>query len=172
MLKLAGSILLMIGCIGLGMKKTAEEKGRIRELREIRRIIQRLQSEITYGKRTLPEICLLFGHCMEEPYRSAFAVIFRRLEENDGSTIAHIWKEEMEAVMRDLPLREDEKEALCSLPAYQGILDNAMQAADMGQSLDVLTGRIDSAQAEYENKTKVIMSVSFMTGMFLVILLL
>lgn len=74
--------------------------------------------------------------------------------------------------MRDLPLQEEEKEILCTLPSHQGILDNAMQAVDVGQSLDVLTEHISHAQAEYENKAKVIMSISFMTGMFLIILLL
>lgn len=43
MCKLAGILLLMIGCIGLGRNKVAEEKRRIRELREIRRMVLRIQ---------------------------------------------------------------------------------------------------------------------------------
>lgn len=60
----------------------------IRELREIRRMVIRIQSEMAYGKRTLPEICLLFGQCMEEPYRTAFLSIYRKLEENDGTDLS------------------------------------------------------------------------------------
>lgn len=172
MLKLAGILLLMTGCIGLGINKAAEEKERIRELREIRRIVQRMQYEMRYGKRTLPEICLLFGQCMKEPYRSAFLEVFQRVEENDGTALEHIWKERMRACMSSLPLKEEEKEILYTLPEQQGILDETMQAADAGQSLDLLTEHIRRAEAEYENKSRVIMSISVMAGLFLAILLL
>ena len=70
MFKLAGILLLMAGCAGLGFERVAEEKRRINELREMRRMIVRMQDEMLYGKRTLPEICLLFGQCMKVPYRS------------------------------------------------------------------------------------------------------
>ena len=81
MFKFAGILLLMAGCIGLGFNKVAEEKRRIRELREIRRMVMRIQSEMAYGKRTLPEICLLFGQCMEEPYRTAFLSAYEKFAE-------------------------------------------------------------------------------------------
>lgn len=172
MLKLTGSLLLMTGCTGLGINKVMEEKKRIRELREIRRMTVRIQNEMTYGKRTLPEICLLFGQCMEEPYRSAFLTIFQKMEENHGTAFEKIWKEETGKCMRDLPLKEEEKNILQNLPEHMGLLEETMQAADIGQSLDMISEHIARAEAEYENKTKVIMSVSVMAGLFLVILLL
>lgn len=172
MLKLAGILLLMTGCIGLGVNKVAEEKRRIRELREIRLIVQRMQSEMIYGKRTLPEICLLFSQCMREPYCSVFLEIFQRINENDGCTLESIWKERMDVCMSAMPLKEEEKEILRSLPRQQGILDETMQAAKVGQSLDVLEEHIRQAETEYGNKSKVIMSISVMMGLFLTILLL
>jgi stage III sporulation protein AB len=74
--------------------------------------------------------------------------------------------------MRGLPLRREEKDILCNLPAYLGSLDEKQQAADIGQSLDVLTARIAQAEAGYENRARVIMSVSVTAGIFVVILLL
>lgn len=172
MFRFAGILLLMAGCTGLGINKVAEEKGRIRELREIRGIIIRMQNEMIYGKRTLPEICLLFGEWAKEPYRSAFTAIFERFEENDGRVLQVLWEEEMEKCMKNLPLKEEEKAFLKNLPAQFGIPDETIQAAGIGQSLDTLTERIAKAQTEYENKAKVIMSISIMAGLFLIILLL
>lgn len=172
MLKLAGILLLMIGCTGLGINKVSEEKRRIKELREIRRMIIRMQNEMRYGKRTLPEICLLFGQCMEEPYRSAFLELFYKLEENDGTVLNKMWKEQMDTCMMGLPLKEEEKNILKNLPEHLGIQDETMQAADIGQSLDMLEDHIHQAEAEYENKIRVIMSISVMAGLFLTILLL
>ncbi|MDE5866755.1 MAG: stage III sporulation protein AB [Lachnospiraceae bacterium] len=169
MLKLAGIIMLMFGCIGLGINKVSEEKRRIRELREIRNIVVRIQNEMAYGKRTLPEICLILGRNSTEPYSDAFMNIFQRLEENDGTVLDNIWKEQLKNCMEDMPLGEEEKNILISLPEHMGIMDGAMQAADIGQSLDMLTGHIVKTETEYENKAKVIMSVSVMAGLFLVI---
>lgn len=172
MLKLAGILLLMAGCSGLGINKVAEEKRRIRELRQIRRIILRIQNEMTYGKRALPEMCLLFGQCMEEPYRTAFLMIYKRLEENGGSGFGSIWKEELEDCMRNLSFQREEKEILCNMPECLGIMDEKQQAADIGQSLDFLEAHITQAENEYENRAKVIMSISVTAGIFIVILLL
>lgn len=172
MLKLAGVILLMTGCTGLGISMVLDEKRRIRGLREIRRIILRMQSEMVYGKRTLPEICMLLSQHMEKPYRQAFCEIFHRLEENDGSMLEIIWKEKMEVCMKGMPLKEEEKAVLIGLPDNMGILDETTQAANIGQSLDMIDERIRRAESEYEGKSRVIMSISVMVGLFLIILLL
>ena len=172
MFKLTGILLLMAGCCGLGINRVAEAKQRIRELREIRRMVIRIQSEMVYGKRALPEICQLFGQCMEEPYRTAFLTIFRKLEENDGTDLNRIWMEQMEDCMKNLPLLKEEKDILRNMPEYLGVLDERQQAADIGQSLDFLTAHIAQAEAGYENQARVIMSISVMAGIFLVILLL
>lgn len=171
MLKLAGIMLLMAGCIGLGISRVAEEKGRIRELREIRQIVTRLKNEMAYGKRTLPEICRLLGESGKEPYRTIFLDIFRKTEENAGASLVSIWKEEMENGMRMLPLKEEEKDILRDLPERIFCPDEVMQAADIGQSLEMITAHILSAEAEYANKSRVIISVSVTAGIFLSILL-
>lgn len=169
MLKLAGIIILMLGCIGLGIDKVSEEKRRLCHLREIRNMIVRIQNEMVYGKRTLPEICIILSRNTIEPYCSAFLQVFQRLEENDGTMLENIWKEQLKNCMEDMPLEEAEKNILINLPEHMGIMDGTMQAADIGQSLDMLTGHIAKTEAEYENKAKVIMSVSVMAGLFLVI---
>lgn len=172
MLKLAGIMLMMAGCIGLGISRTAEEKRRINELRAIRRIIFRIQSEMTYGKRTLPEICLILSRCMGDTYKQAFLEIFYKLEKNDGSVLEDIWKEKFEACMKELPLKEEEKAVLIGLPEHLGILDETIQAGNIGQSLDMIEERIRQAELEYEGRSRVIMSISVMAGLFLSILLL
>lgn len=172
MLKLAGIILLMMGCVGLGVSKVSEEKRRINELRAIRRVIFRIQSEMAYGKRTLPEICLILSKCTEDTYKQAFLEIYNKFKENDGSILEDIWKAKLEKCMKELPLKEDEKAVLIRLPEHLGILDETIQAKNIGQSLDMIEERIKNAEHEYEGKSRVIMSISVMTGLFLIILLL
>ncbi len=172
MLKLAGMILLMTGCVGFGINKVSEEKRRIRELREIKRMVLRVRSEIVYGKRTLPEICLLLGQYAKEPYSQAFSRIFQRMEKNDGSVLPDVWKEELGLCMKGLPLKEEEKEVILSLPDRSGIMDENGQADNTGQSLDMIDERIRRAESEFEGKSRVILSISVMSGFFIIILLL
>lgn len=172
MFKLAGFLMLIFGCTGLGINKVAEEKQRIRELREIRRIIVRIQNEMIYGKRTLPEIGIILGTCTEEPYRSAFISLGEKWQEREETDLACIWRNELEIRIRRLPLREEEKEILLYLPAQLGLMDETQQAAGIGQSLDMLSAHSREAEAEYADKARVIMSISVMAGLFIGILLL
>lgn len=172
MLKLAGIVILLTGCIGMGISKVKDEKRRVRELQQIKRILIRIQNEMVYGKRTLPEICLLLSQCMEMPYQTIFYQIYQQLQDNRGNVLEEIWKRQMESELKELPLKKEERDILYSLPEHLGIQDETMQAADIGQSLDMLTAHIRQAESEYENKTKVIMSLSITAGLFLSIILL
>lgn len=162
----------MSGCVGMGISKVREEKRRTWELRQIKRIITRIQNEMIYGKRTLPEICFLLSGCMEQPYQEIFYNIYQKLGENRGVVLEKLWKEQMENGLKELPLKKEEKDILYTLPEHLGIQDETMQAADIGQSLDMVTERVRRAEAEYESKAKVIMSLSVTAGLFISILLL
>lgn len=171
MFKLAGFLMLIFGCTGLGVGKVAEERQRIRELREIRRIIVRIQNEMIYGKRTLPEIGIILGTYAEEPYRSAFISLGEKWQKSEETDLAGIWRNELEIRMHGLPLAKEEKEILLYLPSQLGLMDETQQAAGIGQSLDMLSIHSRKAEEEYENKARVIMSISVMAGLFIGILL-
>lgn len=172
MLKLAGIVMLLAGCVGMGISKVGDEKSRVNELRQIKKIIIRIQNEMIYGKRTLPEICFLLSQCMEMPYQNIFLGIYQQLRENKGDVLETIWKEQMAIGLKPLPLKIEEKNILYCLPEHLGIQDETMQAASIGQSLDMLTEHIRQAETEYENKAKVIMCLSITAGLFISIILL
>jgi len=101
-----------------------------------------------------------------------FAFFSGKLEKNPGASLDDIWKEQMEKCMQNLPLQREEKNILRNLPEYLGTMDEKQQAADIGQSLDLIAAHIGQAEAEYGNRSRVIMSISVMAGIFIVILLL
>ncbi len=172
MFKLAGMILLMMGCTGMGINRVQEEKRRIFELYQIKRMILRIQNEMVYGKRTVAEICLLLSEHSEAPFRGIFSEIYKKQQENKGCPLEKIWMEQMRIGMKDSPLKQEEKEILQNLMGTLGIQDGTMQAADVGQSLDYITDKIKQAEKEFENRTKIILSISVSMGLFLSILLL
>lgn len=172
MLKLIGSLCILAGCVGWGGSRIGEEKSRIRHLRELIRIIRRIQSEISYGKHTLPEICLILSENCHTPFRECFRGICERNGDGDAGCLEQIWTQEMTQGLRTARLQEDEKEILRTLPQNLGMQEEKYQAENIGQSMDLLTRKCRQAEEAFENRSRVIFSLSILTGVFLVILFL
>lgn len=172
MYRLAGIFFILAGCIGWGNGKVGQERDRIRHLRSLVQIFDRMQSEIAYGKHTLPEICLLLTTVREEHYSACFRRIYERSTEGDGTGIPRIWKEEFRDCLDKLPLREEERETVLTLPDHLCFQEGERQADRIGQAGEFLAERCRLAEGTYENRSKMIRSVSILTGLLLAILLL
>lgn len=171
MLKLVGILCILTGCIGLGGNKVKEEKRRIRHLQEMIRIIKRIQNEISYGKHTLPEICLILSEHCYEPYRPYFRAIYEQTLQRDGAGLSRVWEQQTRLCLHNAPLQQEEKEILQGLLRSTGIQEENYQAESMGQSMDWLTRKCRQAEDAYENKSRMIFSLSVLAGVFLAILL-
>lgn len=172
MLKLAGCLCIVCGCIGWGGNRIREEKKRIRHLQELIRIIRRIQSEISYGKHTLPEICLILSESCQEPFGGCFGAIYERTGRQDDSCLGQVWIQEITRCMQAVSLQEEEQEILRDLPQNLGLQEEKYQAESIGQSIDLLIRKCRRAEDACENKSRVIFSLSILTGVFLVILVL
>lgn len=171
MFKLAGFLCIMIGCIGWGEAKIREEKSRVWHLRELKRIIRRIQDEIQYGKHTLPEICLILAEYSDIWYGDYFRRIYEQLRQKNGTGLGKIWGQQMELCFLKVPLQEEEKDVLRRIPDCLGMQDETLQAMHIGQSMDMLTRKCRQAEETYESKSKVIRSISILAGLFLTIFL-
>jgi stage III sporulation protein AB len=172
MFKIAGFLCIMAGCIGWGNAQVREEKNRLYHLRELIRIIRRIQDEMCYGKHTLPEICLILSQFSDSWYSTYFQKIYEQLTQKNSTSLETAWAEQMELCFRNVPLLEEEKDVLKTLPDHLGLQEETMQARHIGQSLDMLDRKCKQAEENYESKTKVIRSMSILTGFLLTLLLL
>ena len=158
MLKLVGSFCILAGCIGWGANRIG--------------IIRRIQNEIAYGKRTLPEICLLLSESCPEPYRECFGAIYEQAGRQEGEGLEQIWQRQVAQCLSAVRLPEEEKEILKCLPLDPGIQEEKFQAERIGQSMDLLTRKCRQAEDAYENKARVTTCLSILAGVFMTILLL
>ncbi|MBD5526649.1 MAG: hypothetical protein HDR04_20060 [Lachnospiraceae bacterium] len=172
MFKLGGILCILAGCIGWGCSRTSEEKCRIRHLKELIRIIKRIQNEISYGKHTLPEICLILAECGDVLYRPYFQRIYEQVGRENGASLTQVWEQQIGQCLREAPLSEEEKGILRDLPQSLGLLEEKQQAESIGQNMELLVRACAKAEESYENKSKMILSVSLLTGIFLTILVL
>lgn len=172
MYKLIGVFCILAGCIGWGSAKVGQEKDRVGHLRTLFHILGQMRSEISYGKHTLPEICLLLAELNDERYHLCFAKIYEQTGKENGKDFSEVWEMQMRACLEELPLREDEREMVVRLPKTLNFQEERAPSERIGQTESFLEGRYRQAEESYENRSKMIRSVSILTGLLLSILLL
>lgn len=172
MYKWIGVLCILAGCAGWGSAKAGQEKERVRHLRTLFQILGQMRSEISYGKHTLPEICLLLAELNDGCYNACFSRIYELTGGENGGNFPEVWETQMQACLRELPLREDEREMMTGLPRTLSFREEEGQAWRISQAETFLEGRYRQAEETYENRSKMIRSVSILTGLLLSILLL
>lgn len=172
MYKLIGVLCILAGCAGWGSVKVGQEKDRVRHLRTLFHILGQMRSEISYGKHTLPEICLLLAELNDDCYSSCFSRIYEQTREENGGNFPEVWEMEIQDCLKELPLREDERDTVAELPKTLNFQEENGQSGRIGQAEAFMEGRYRQAEETYENRAKMIRSVSILTGLLLSILLL
>ena len=171
MFKIAGILCILAGCTGWGISRIGEERSRVRHLREMIRIIRRIRDEIGYSKHTLPEICLILSEHCDSLYQPYFKRIHEQMSRGSGASLDSIWEQQIRQCLCGAPLSEDEKDILKNLPKNVGMQEEKLQAGSIGRSVELLVRNCRKAEDAYDNKAKMILSVSVLTGIFLTILL-
>ncbi len=172
MYKIVGILCILTGCVGVGRTRIRLEKERIRCLREWIYVIRRIQDEISYGKNTLPEICRILSDNKDIWYAPYFEGVYRQMMQGEGIGLKEAWSGQMKACLLNLPLQEEERDIIMKLPVYLGLQEETRQAVNFDQSVELLKRKCRQAEEAYENKSKMIHSVSILAGVLLSILLL
>ena len=163
--------MIVTGCLGMGLWYREHFIGRLETLRELQRIQEILISEIRYGKSTLPESCNHIADRLKEPYQSCFARIYERMRENTGVVFGQVFREEMEACLAGLPLKEEDKKCFLTLFPDNGYVDESMQIRTIEQSKELLQHTIGELERENAEKCRMAVGLGAMSGLLLLIVL-
>ncbi len=163
---------ILAGCAGWGHSLAGQERERVRHLRMLTQMLSQMRSEISYGKHTMPEICLLFAELNDGCYSECFERIYKGATEKGGTDFPKVWEEELGKCLEPLPLREDERRTMAELAKSLRFREEGGQAGRVGQAEAFFEGRYRQAEETLENRSKMIHSVSILAGLLLAILLL
>lgn len=172
MYKAVGFLCILAGCAGWGHSLAGREKERVGHLKVLSQLLGQIRSEISYGKHTMPEICLLLKKRDDRCYSECFGRIYKRTSGESGADFPKVWEEELWSCMEPFPLREDEKRTVAELAKGLRFREESGQAGHVGQAEAFMEERYRQAAEACENKSKMIHSVSILTGLLLAILLL
>lgn len=171
MVREAGGLMIISGCLGMGLWYRARFGERIRVLRSLGRILELLSSEVRYGRATLPECCGHVAKSLTGSFSAAFLAVGRRMEENGGDSFGEVFREELGKVLGGLPLLESDREAFLQFAGQTGFSDCQMQLRALEQSGELLRNIWEKLEREHEGKCRMAVGLGAMGGLLLLLLL-
>ena len=169
-LKIAGCVLIVCGCLGIGGYAAVQQMVRIRVLRDLERMLQYLYGEIEYAATDMAEIMeyLAFrGGAFGE-----FCLNMRNsLLSHQGLRFSDYWEREMQYIQGFESLREEDRELLVQIGGNLGNMDRMTQLKTLEIFQKRLSGILLLAEKEYHGKVKIRLVIGGTVGIFLTILL-
>lgn len=170
MLRLAGGILVIIGCAGFAQSICRDSKKRLEMLKQLRSIFETMKYYIAYQKATIPETLWKLSDKGDAALSGAFKEIYKKVYE-EGESFPLIWKQQMEKVLRESALSKEEKKLVIGFPSCLGFMEENAQAGALDELLREINLHIEELTREQKSKNKMIMSLGVAAGVLISILL-
>lgn len=172
MLKLLGIVLVVFSCTAMGWNQSIAVENRLRQLREIEKLVHLILGEITYRKEALPEVLLHTSRKAASPFDVFLREVAQQASLYQGECFSGIFRKHAEECLKNSNLTAKELETFMQLGEYLGWLDIEMQRNTMALYLEQLKQDIGNLSRELPVKKKLCRSLGVMAGIFLAIILL
>lgn len=166
MLKLIGSILILLACSGIGFSRSHEMQRHLDELEELKKLFYLLKSELQYTRAPFAEVFEKIGKKTREPFQTWLSDLCFRLNEKRGGMFWEMWCASIEENLKDCRLKEDE------LNELKSVGKNLEYIESLDLYIEQMEYKIKNLREVYRSKRKLCQSLGIMGGVFLVILLL
>lgn len=172
MLKLAGCICILLASSGMAYSCIYSLRKEISQSEQLLDLFTVMEGELAYSRCPLPELLARLSGQLAEPYSQLFLQSSSRMEENREADIPTIWSQCCEQARRQLFLSPQAYQALLRMGeafSYTS-LESSLQLLRLGQKkmADILARR----NGEFAGKRKLYCCLSYMAGLFSIILLL
>lgn len=170
MLKIAGSILVLTASFLYGWKVREELQEHVEQLIGMKEMFLMLWGEISYARTPLREAFLQMASQKKEPFSGFLQKAAQELEGNQESMGA-FWNRLVEQEAEKFLFTREELGLLKRAGENFGYLDGQMQLKNLELYISQTEVFIEKAQEELKDRQKVAGTLSWMCGLFLIILL-
>ena len=171
LLKIVGSLCIMIGAYAYGYCTGLDYKRHIEQLEELNRMIWQISGEIAYTKAPLTEVFQRVGARAGGVYGTWLCSLAVEMEEKGQRTLGVLWRDAAKNNLKDLLLNEEERSELENLGCQMGYLDIHMQEAALSWYGKKLEERREALLAGLQEKRRLSACLGAAGGVFLVIIL-
>ncbi|MFC4777455.1 stage III sporulation protein SpoIIIAB [Paenibacillus sp. GCM10023252] len=171
MMKLLGAVLVLFAGTMIGFYQAARYAARPRHLRQLIHALQRLETEIGYGRTPLPEALNRTAGVLTEPLRSLFSQAASGIQGEDELTFQQSWGQAMKSGWPATAMREPELAVLLRLGSSLGISDKDDQLKHIHLAVLQLGAEEDAARDDQARYEKMWRSLGVLAAVLFVILM-
>jgi hypothetical protein len=164
-IKLIGSILIMIGIVGIGLGILSGERFRLENLRILKRDINSMKSELLHNRST-------FRTAIENQ-RSELAMVYREIVKGmeNNNSVSSAWSYVFTNFKDKLSFNSEDIEDIKSLGKVFSSPDYSYQMSELDDFLQRIHNKINEAEENYNKKLKLCRSISTSVAVLVVVLL-
>jgi len=171
-IKIVGCVLILSSSAGMGWYFSGELRGRIQDLKDLKRILSLLRGDIRYANTPLPEAVQALSVRHDGKYKVFFSKIAERLIELGGVSFSDIWKEAIAKELSNTSLNKKDLQTLTQFGENLGYLDKEMQLNTIDLYLSQIDEEIKDLSKNVKEKSYLYNSLGILGGIFITILML
>lgn len=172
MLKIAGSVLVMLACLGYAGGLLRQMSRRRDILRSCLEMTELLAGEIRYERAPVAEALRRICGRLDGDLETVIRGIADRLEEGGYGSMEEVWDAGFLREKEKLPLTKEELDGVREIGKNLGFLDLAVQIDHLAGCRERLGRNLDKVQRELDEKRRLYRSLGLAAGIFVILILL
>lgn len=171
MLKIIGSIIVLISCSLTGYKYSLKYSRRPQELRVLQGLFQLFENEIGFMSSVLKDAFLKIYTCTESKSAIFFKACVEELDKEEGLNAREAWVKGVEKNIKNTSLDNEDKEILISFGKMLGSSDLDGQIKNIRLTIKKLELQEDKAEELRRRNEKMYKHLGVLCGLAIVIIL-
>ncbi len=167
--KLIGSIIVFLSCTAAGMFLASRDKFRADELREMKRGLMLLKSEIDYSSRPLYEALIDISERLEGAVSEIFEDSGRLLKSRKVSSASEAWERTLKDRKSRTFFRKNDMEAFTAFGHNLGGNDRKCQLANIDMAVEYIDMKSDELMKKYSKDGRLFRSAGVLCGILIVV---
>ncbi|MFB1050394.1 stage III sporulation protein SpoIIIAB [Paraliobacillus sp. JSM ZJ581] len=169
-MKWLGALLLLIATTWIGFEIASYLNNRPKQIRQLKSALQTMEAEIVYSHAPLIDAFWHVANQSPEPIAGFFQMLHQQLKEGTNELIL-AWSKAVGNLMNNSALSFDEKEILIQFGQTLGQHDISQQKKYIQLALTHLDRVLEDAVDDQHRYSKMVKSLGFLTGLFIILLL-
>ena len=170
-IKIIGSLFLMTSAAAIGFLKADELNERVKQLKELKRMMILLQGELRFHRAVLSEAFENVSERVEEPFASFLKEVAEGVEKKDLGGFERVWNEMSRQLLRGDGFAKEDEMLLEMLGSSLGYLDLTMQTETLNLAVLQAEDAIKLAKEQQEAKGKLYQTMGVTAGALLTLLI-
>ena len=171
MLKIVGSLCIFLASGGMAYVQVCGMKNEIKQLGQLMEWLHILEQELRYCRSPLPEVFKQIGGQLAAPWQQILMDTAERMRLYEQASVTEVWEAVCTCHRDMISLKGTDYQRLLQMGEIFSFrsLESSLQLIQMNR--DYFSESRESRREEYENRKKLCCCICYLTGFFVVVLL-